>query len=107
MDQQAQKLKSEDRSQVYAYLERHLPFSKQIWMNEVNNFAIGKVENSLKATERQVRKSIMEIMPNVLDNYQAELKRVNDLKAAAKLNDKTEQQFKNPRKKFVWNESLR
>lgn len=77
-------------------------------MNEVNKFAIGKAENSLKTSERQVRKLITEIMPNVLENYQTELKRVNDLKAAAKLSDKlTEQQFKNPRKKFPWNENLR
>lgn len=76
-------------------------------MNEVNKFAIVKAENSLKTSERQVRKLITEMMPNVLGNYQLELEHVNDLRAAAKLSDKPEQQFKNPRKKFPWNENLR
>lgn len=107
MEQQVQKFSSEDRSQVYAYLESHLPFTIQVWMDELKKFGIGKAENSLKTSERQVRKLITEIMPNVLENYQVELKRVNDLKAAAKLSDKPEQQFKNPRKKFPWNENLR
>lgn len=110
MNRKAQKLSSDDRSQVYAYLESHLPFSKQIWVNEVNKFTIAKVESSLKSlktSERQVQKLITEIMPNALDNYQVELKSVNDLRAAAKLSDKSEQQFKDPRKKFPWNENLR
>lgn len=76
-------------------------------LNEVKNFIIKKDEDSLRGLERQVHKLIKEIMPAADTNYKLAVKRIDELRLANKNGDKPEQQFKNPRKKFPWDDNLR
>lgn len=105
VDKAAQQLSSKIRNQIYNYLQSQLPFRKELLMNEVKKFAIKKDEEYLKSLERQIQKSIKEIMPKVEMNFKHEAKRIEDSISLNKGGDKSE--LKMPRKKFPWNDSLK
>lgn len=98
---------SKIQSQIYSYLENVLPHSKQQLVNEVKEYAIRKCENEVRALERNLQKDINQIMPGIKERYDSDLKRVEEQRAAYHGSEKPEQQFRNPRKKFPWNDSLR
>lgn len=88
-------------------MEQLTPYTKQQLTSEVNEHAIKKSENDVRTHERILQKEINQIMPGVEERYLHEVKKAEELKAAAKGTDKSEQIIRNPRKKFPWNDNLR
>lgn len=85
-------------------------FSVQTVTNKAKKMRIEKEEQKLKPLYDRLKKEIEEVMPPALEQYAFKCKNVADLRIAAAANkeaDKPEQQFKNPRRKFPWNTSLR
>lgn len=94
-------------NQIYGYLEQFLPFTKQQLVNEVNEYEIKRIESSVRTQERILQKEINQIMPGVKEKYDMDVKRIEELRAAYKGSEKPEHQYRNPRRKFPWNDSLR
>lgn len=80
-----------------------LPCSKLVLSNEVAKVGARKQEESISALENHVQQLIRESMVASESAYKAECKRVDELRAA---NKGTEHAVKNPRKKFIWNETI-
>lgn len=93
--------------QIYEYLENVLPYNKQQLLNERNEYAIQKIENEVRIQERNVQKDINQIMPGVKERYEMELKKVEEQRSAYQGSEKPEHQFRNPRRRFPWNDNLR
>lgn len=101
------KANQRDSIQIYNYLEKVLPYSKQQFEKGVNDIAITKIQSEVRSLEREMQMEINNLMPSADANYKIELKRVEDLRAMHKGSEKPEQQFRNPRRKFPWNNKLR
>lgn len=85
-------------------------FSVQTITNKAKKMRIEKEEQKLKPLFDRLKREIDEVMPAALDQYALNCRKVAELRVAAAANkeaDKPEQQFKNPRRKFPWNTSLR
>lgn len=95
-----------DSTQIYSYLEKVLPYSKQQLEKEVNDIAIKKIQSEVRVLEREVQMEINNLMPGAISNYEIDLKRVEEQRALHKGSDKPEQ-FRNSRRKFPWNSKLR
>lgn len=88
-------------------MEQVMPYTKQSLMHEVREYAIKKSENDVRTQERNVQKDISQIMPSIIERYDQEVKKIDEQRAAYQGTEKPESVFKNPRRKFVWNEHLR
>lgn len=95
------------QNEIYNYLEKCLPYTKQQMINEVNDCEIKKIEKNVRDQERILQKEINQIMPGVKEKYDSDVKRIEEQRAAHQGTDKAEHQFRNPRRKFPWNDSLR
>lgn len=84
-----------------------LPYSKQQFEKEVNDIAIKRTQSEVRSLEREMQMEINNLMPNAEANYKIELKRVEDQRALYKGNEKPDHQFRNPRRKFPWNNKLK
>lgn len=98
---------SKIQNQIYTYLEQLTPYTKQQMVNEVKEYAIKKIENDVRTQERILQKEINQIMPGVKEKYDQEMKRVEEQRAANQGTEKSEHTFRNPRRKFPWNDNLR
>ncbi|XP_031620313.1 yemanuclein-like isoform X2 [Contarinia nasturtii] len=94
-------------NQIYNHLEQFTSYTKQQLMNEVKDYAVKKSENDVRTQERSLQKDITQIMPSLKEKYDQDSKRIDEQRAAYHGTEKPEQVFKNPRRKFVWNEHLR
>lgn len=95
------------QNQIFNYLEQLTPYTKQQLMNEVKEYAIKKSENDVRTLERILQKEINQIMPGVKEKYDQDVKRVEEQRAAYPGTEKPEHIFRNPRRKFPWNDNLR
>lgn len=97
------------QTQIYNYLEKCLPYTKQQLTSEVNEYAIKKSESDVRTHERNLQKEINQIMPSIKEKYEYEVKRTEEQRAAyqALPGEKPEHQIRNPRRKFQWNDNLR
>lgn len=95
------------KNQIYSYLEHLTPYSKQQLSNEVKEYVIKKNEIEVRTLERILQKEINQIMPGIRQKYEQEMKRVEEQRMAHQGTDRPEQSIRNPRRKFVWSESLR
>lgn len=98
---------SKVQNQIYSYLEQLLPFTKQQMISEVNEYEIRKIEESVRTQERNLQKDINQIMPGVKEKYDVDVKRIDEQRAAQQGTDKSDHQFRYPKQKFAWNDSLR
>lgn len=101
------KANQSDSTQIYGYLEKVLPYSKQQLEKEVNDIGIRRIQSEVRSLEREMQMEINSVMPNAEANYKLELKRVEEQRAIYKGSDKPEHQFRNPRRKFPWNNKLK
>lgn len=95
------------QNQIYNYLEQLTPYSKQHLMNEVKEYAIKKSESDVRTKERMLQKKINHIMPSLKEKYDIDLKKAEEQRASYQGTEKPEHLFRNPRRKFQWNEDLR
>lgn len=84
-----------------------MPYSKQQFEKEVNDIAIKRIQSEVRSLEREMQMEISNVMPNAETTYKIELKRVEDQRAMHKGSEKPEHQFRNPRRKFPWNNKLK
>ncbi|XP_055325031.1 yemanuclein isoform X2 [Sitodiplosis mosellana] len=98
---------SKIHNQIFTYLEHLTPCTKQQMMNEVKDYAIKKSEMDVRTQERILQKEINQIMPAVKERFDQEMKRVEEQRAAHQGSEKPEHTFRNPRRKFHWNDSLK
>lgn len=104
---------STGRHQILNYLGEHLPVSKGSIVSKLRVLRVQKEEQKLKKVQYDLKTAIDEAMKNALKYYNMELKRIADLRSAAQATatskglDKPEQQYKNPRRKFPWSNSIR
>lgn len=103
IDKLAMELGAKTKADIYDYLGQVLSCSKQMLINEVTKISISKQEESIKSLEQHLYKLIMEAMPNCENDYKMECRRVDEFRIANKGSDQT---MKNPRRKFIWNESI-
>lgn len=96
-------LGAKTKADIYDYLAQVLSCSKQVLINEVTKISISKQEESIKTLEQHLCKLICEAMPNCENAYKMECRRIDEYRIANKGSDQT---MKNPRRKFVWNESI-
>lgn len=74
---------------------------------------ISREEQKTRHVEQRLKESIDQLMPSVIKKYKTECGKVDEQKRAAleealkKGLDKSEQHFKNPRKKFPWTDEIR
>lgn len=95
---------------IYKYLAPQMGCSLQTITNKAKKIRIEKEEQQVKPLYERLKREIDLVMPAVINAYEISCNRVSELKAAAAANkepDRTEQTFKNPRRKFPWNGSLR
>lgn len=102
------------RHQIYNYLEVHLPCTKQTILMRAKKIRIQKEENKTNKILTKLKLAVDGVMPEYQQMYDIECKRISELRAAtASQNgtsnggDKTEINFKMPRKRFTWAEGTR
>lgn len=88
-------------------MEQVTAFTKQQYMNELKDFTIKKNENEMRTQERILQKEICQIMPGVKEKYEQEYKRMEEQRLAYQGTEKPDHIFRNPRRKFPWNDNLR
>lgn len=99
--------------QIYRHLEFHLPCTKQTIATKAKNIRIVKETETLATLEHHLKHEIDESKLIFLPRYQAECKLIEEIRAqnrksaASRGLDKPEQQPKNPRRKFPWNDRIR
>lgn len=97
------------RNQVYTYLEKYLPCTKQTILVRAKKIRSQKEEAKTNKIVKKLKMAVGNVMPDLLTSYEKECELVNDLKAStAPVNGgKPDQQIKNPKKKFLWTEVVR
>ncbi|KAJ6638401.1 Secretion-regulating guanine nucleotide exchange factor [Pseudolycoriella hygida] len=97
------------RNQIYNYLEKYLPCTKQTILTRVKKIRSQKEDAKTNKIVKKLKMAVGNVMPNLLSNYEKECERVNELKASnVSVNGgKSEQTIKNPKKKFLWTDTTR
>lgn len=95
------------QNQIYSYMEHFTPYTKQQFINEVNEHAIKKSEDEVRTHERNLQKEINQIMPDLVKKWKNDCAHVDVQRAAYKGTEKPEHVFRYPRRKFQWNENLK
>lgn len=101
------------RQQIYKYLENRLPFTRQTISGKIKKIRIEKEEEKLNKMQRDLSDRIHQWEAMSIPLYEAELKKIDELRAQASREaalrglDKPEQIYKNPPKRFLWNDALR
>ncbi|XP_037028734.1 yemanuclein isoform X2 [Bradysia coprophila] len=97
------------RNQVYNYLEKYLPCTKQTIMIRAKKIRSQKEEAKTNKIVKKLKMAVGSMMPDLLSSYEKECELVNDLKASTvPVNGgKPEQPIKNPKKKFLWTDATR
>lgn len=103
IDKLATELGAKTKADIYDYLAQVLSCTKQMLIIEVTKIGIVKQEDSIKSLEQHLYKLIMDAMPSCENAYKMECRRVDEIRIANKGSD---QLMKNPRRKFIWNESI-
>lgn len=100
------------RQQINKYLENHLPCTKPTIINKIKNVRLEKEDHKLKNIQRDLTEHIQKWEIDYIPIYKAEKKRIEELReqatkeAASKGSSKSEQQYKNPSRRFKWNDAL-
>lgn len=98
------------RNQIYTYLEKYLPCTKQTLLIRAKKIRSQKEEAKTNKIVRKLKMAVGSMMPDLLSSYEKECELVNDLKASgvqAVNGGKSEQPIKNPKKKFLWSDATR
>lgn len=97
------------RNQIYTYLEKYLPCTKQTILIRAKKIRSQKEEAKANKIVKKLKMAVGNVMPDLLSNYENECKIVNELKASNALMNggKSEQSIKNPKKKFLWTDVTR
>lgn len=98
------------RNQVYNYLEKYLPCTKQTIMIRAKKIRSQKEEAKTNKILKKLKVAVGNVMPDLLISYEKECELVNDLKASnlsVNGGGKSEQSIKNPKKKFLWTDTTR
>lgn len=97
------------RNQVYTYLEKYLPCTKQTILARVKKVRSQKEEAKTNKIVKKLKMAVGIVMQDLLVSYEKECELINDLKASSlSVNGgKSEQPIKNPKKKFVWSDVAR
>lgn len=95
------------RNQVYNYLEKYLPCTKQTIMVRAKKIRSQKEEAKTNKILKKLKVAVGNVMPDLLISYEKECVMVNDLKVSVNGSGKSEQSIKNPKKKFLWTDATR
>ena len=103
------------RNQIYNYLEVHLPCTKQTILMRAKKIRIQREEAKTNKILKQLKSAVDTVMSDIISSYENECKRISELNKSSSaaadglnLSDKpSEQMYKNPKRKFVWNETTR
>ncbi len=97
------------RNQVYTYLEKYLPCTKQTILVRAKKIRSQKEEAKTNKIVKKLKMAVDNVMPDLLISYEKECELVNDLKASsvAVNGGKSEQPIKNPKRKFMWTDVTR
>lgn len=92
------------RNQVYTYLEKYLPCTKQTILIRAKKIRSQKEEAKTNKIVKKLKMAVNSVMQDLLNNYESECK----LASTALTNGgKSEQPIKNPKKKFLWTDVTR
>ncbi|XP_036323928.1 yemanuclein [Rhagoletis pomonella] len=91
------------RNMVFAHLEYHLVLPKYFFLRKAKQLRIKEEKMKSKRALGKLRKTIIEAMPAVIANFEAEIRRHAELA----VNVNADHPPKMPKKKFPWNNNLR
>ncbi|XP_067617274.1 yemanuclein [Eurosta solidaginis] len=91
------------RNMVFAHLEFHLLLPKYFFLRKAKQLRIKEEKMKSKRALAKLRKAIIEAMPNVIANFEADIRKHAELA----VNVNTDHPPKMPKKKFPWNNNLR
>lgn len=97
------------RNQIYTFLEKYLPCTKQTLLIRAKKIRSQKEEAKTNKIVKKLKMAVGNVIPDLLSSYEKECELVNDLKASTvQVNGgKSEQTIKNPKKKFLWTDATR
>ncbi|XP_054725649.1 yemanuclein isoform X1 [Anastrepha obliqua] len=91
------------RNMVFAHLEYHLVLPKYFFLRKAKQLRIKEEKMKSKRALGKLRKAIIEAMPSVIANFEADIRKHAELA----VNINAEYPPKMPKKKFPWNNNLR
>uniref|UniRef100_W8AYF3 Yemanuclein-alpha n=1 Tax=Ceratitis capitata TaxID=7213 RepID=W8AYF3_CERCA len=91
------------RNMVFAHLEYHLILPKYFFLRKAKQLRIKEEKMKSKRAVGKLRKAIIEAMPGVIANFEAEIRKHAEI--AGGIN--ADHPPKMPKKKFPWNNNLR
>lgn len=96
-------IEKNQRNMVFAHLEYHLILPKYFFLRKAKQLRIKEEKMKSKRALCKLRKAIIEAMPGVIANFEAEIRKQTEIA----INTNAEHPPKMPKKKFPWNNNLR
>ncbi|CAD7084784.1 unnamed protein product [Hermetia illucens] len=96
------------RNQIFAHLEFQLSLAKYYFLRKARTLRIKQEKNKTKRAYLKLKKTVAEVMPSILSSYEASCRKVEEMRTIASQNNVDLADLpKYPKKKFIWNDTIR